>query len=262
MLEDKTIVLTGAAGILGKVITATLGDAGATVIAIDRDASALESLQGELSAGASVIPIELDITSEAAVSDEIARLWEDHGPIHGLVNNAASKGPELADFLLPFDESSLELWRAVNAVNLDGSYLMAREVGKRMAANGAGSIVQIASIYGIRGPDHRIYEGSFYNGKPIASPAVYSASKAGVLGLMAYVATLWGSEGVRSNAVTPGGVLSGQNDEFISRYSARVPMGRMANPEDIANPIAFLLSDQAAYINGHNLVVDGGLSAW
>src|SRR5690606_12376277 len=125
-----------------------------------------------------------------------------------------------------------------------------------------GVIVNTLSIYGIVAPDQRIYEGSQYLGSAINTPAIYSASKAGLWGLTQYLATYWGPRGVRVNAVTPGGVASGQNDTFVERYSARVPLGRMARAGDIASAMRYLASDAAQYVNGHNLVVDGGWTTW
>jgi NAD(P)-dependent dehydrogenase (short-subunit alcohol dehydrogenase family) len=148
------------------------------------------------------------------------------------------------------------------AVNLDGMFLVAREIGQRMARRGGGSIIQTASIYGALAPDQRIYEGSEYLGRPINTPPVYSASKAGVIGLTRHLAAYWADKGVRVNAITPGGVESGQNDTFQRRYAARVPMGRMARRDEMVGALIFLASDASSYITGQNIMVDGGLSAW
>lgn len=142
-------------------------------------------------------------------------------------------------------------------------FLVAKQVGKRMIAQGkGGSIIQTASIYGIMAPDKRIYEGSFYLGRQISSPAVYSASKASVAGLTKYLAAYWAEHGIRVNAITPGGVESGQNDVFKQKYSARVPMERMARPEEMVGALLYLASDASSYVTGHNIVVDGGLNCW
>lgn len=261
-LKGKTIVVTGAAGILGTRFVEQFGAAGATVLALDRPDSLAVAAWADAEGRAIVEPIACDVASETEVSEVIESVWARFGPIDGLVNNAASKSSSLDAFFADFESSTLEMWREVNAVNLDGSYLMARELGGRMARVGSGSIVQIASIYGVVGPDQRIYEGSRYLDRQISSPAVYSASKAGVLGLVRFLSTWWAGTGVRVNAVTPGGVASGQNDVFEAKYSARVPLGRMASQDDIAAPVQFLLSDASSYVNGHNLIVDGGLTAW
>ena len=131
-----------------------------------------------------------------------------------------------------------------------------------MVEAGRGSIVFIGSIYGQIGPNPRIYEGSSYLGGPINTPPVYSATKAGLSGLTRYLATYWGAHNIRVNCICPGGVESGQNDAFTQTYSRQVPLGRMARPSDIADPVAFFLSDGAAYITGQTLMVDGGMSVW
>jgi NAD(P)-dependent dehydrogenase (short-subunit alcohol dehydrogenase family) len=148
------------------------------------------------------------------------------------------------------------------AVNLDAMFLVAQEAGRRMIPRRRGSIIQTASIYGIMGPDPRIYEGSSYLGGPIRNPAVYSASKAGVVGLTRHLATVWAPHAIRVNALTPGGVSSGQNSVFSDKYAARVPLGRMARAEEMVGALVFLASDASSYITGQNIVVDGGLSAW
>jgi NAD(P)-dependent dehydrogenase (short-subunit alcohol dehydrogenase family) len=149
------------------------------------------------------------------------------------------------------------------SVNVDGMFLVAQAVGRQMQKQGTGgSIVQTASIYGIVSSDKRIYEGSFYLGRQISNPAVYSTSKAAVVGLTKYLAANWGDSGIRVNALVPAGVESGQNDTFKARYSARVPLGRMAKPDEMVGALVYLASDASSYVTGHCLVVDGGLSAW
>jgi NAD(P)-dependent dehydrogenase (short-subunit alcohol dehydrogenase family) len=149
------------------------------------------------------------------------------------------------------------------SVNIDGMFLMAKKCGKHMLDHGkGGSIVQTASIYGIMAPDQRIYENSEYMGVEINTPAVYSASKGAVIALSRYLAAYWGSKNIRVNTLTPGGVESGQNEEFTSRYSERVPMGRMAHANEMVGALVYLASDASSYVNGQNIVVDGGLSSW
>ena len=131
-----------------------------------------------------------------------------------------------------------------------------------LTQSNGGTIVQTASIYGFLAPDQRIYEGSKYLGHQINSPAVYAASKAAVIGLTKYLASYWGNKRIRVNAISPGGVESGQNKQFNENYSSRVPMGRMAELNEIEAALLFLVSDSSSYITGQNLVVDGGLSSW
>ena len=176
-----------------------------------------------------------------------------------LINNACCKTP---NFFERFENFPLEDWNKVFDVNLTGCMLGCQTFGAKFAAQKHGSIINIASIYGVVAPDQRIYEGSEYLGKTINTPAVYSASKAGVIGFTKYLATYWGKDNVRANCVTPGGVFSGQNELFVEKYSSRVPLRRMAVPQDIFGAVAFLASDLSSYITGQNLIVDGGWTAW
>ena len=126
----------------------------------------------------------------------------------------------------------------------------------------AGSIIQTASIYGVVAPDQRIYEGSRYLDRQISSPAVYSASKAAVIGLSNYLAAYWGHLGIRVNTITPGGMESGQNETFKNKYSARVPLNRMGNANELLGALIYLASDASSYVSGQNIIVDGGLTVW
>ena len=148
------------------------------------------------------------------------------------------------------------------SVNLTGAMVCAQVFGGEMARRGRGSVVNVLSIYGIAAPDQRIYEGSEYLGRAINTPAIYSASKAGLWGLTAYLSAYWGKQGVRVNALTPGGIYSGQNQTFVDRYSQRVPMERMGSPLDLCGALTYLMSDAAGYVTGQNIVVDGGLTVW
>ena len=185
------------------------------------------------------------------------------GGVHVLHNNAASKSSDLEAFFAPFEEYSPEEWRSIMAVNIDGMFHVAQAAGRQMIEQGTGgSIIQTSSIYGIRGSDKRIYEGSFYLDRQISNPAAYSTSKAAVVGLTTYLAAYWADQGIRVNTLTPAGVESGQNDAFKARYAARVPMGRMARADEMVGALVYLASDASSYVTGQNIVVDGGLSAW
>lgn len=259
-LADKVVIVTGGAGILGAHICEAYIRAGAYVAVLDYDENMLSPLCEKL--GGNAKPFVCDLSSEESVVSTVHNIIETFGRIDVLVNNAATKSKNPRDFFTPFENYSLETWREVMAVNIDGMFLMAREVGKQMLSQGAGCIVQTASIYGVIGADKRIYEGSDYLGGPINTPAVYSASKAAVIGLTKWLATHWGDKNIQVNCVVPGGVSSGQNSTFSEKYSAKVPLNRMATVDDIVPAFMYLTSDSAQYVTGHVLHVDGGFAAW
>jgi NAD(P)-dependent dehydrogenase (short-subunit alcohol dehydrogenase family) len=263
-LSGRVAVVTGGAGILGRGFCAALADHGARVAVVDRDEAAATEVASELAErfGADALGLGCDVADEGSVSRMAARVTDELGPIEILHNNAATKTDDLEAFFEPVETVTLATWREVMSVNLDGMFLVARTIGADMVERGRGSIIQTASIYGIIAPDQRIYEGSEYLGRQISSPAVYSASKAGVVGLTRHLAALWGARGVRVNTLVPGGVNSGQNDVFADRYGARVPMGRMAEADEMTGPLVYLASDASSYVTGQTVVVDGGLSAW
>lgn len=263
-ISGRVAVVTGATGILGSQYVKGLAQFGAHVVIADRDGEACTARAREIEKefGPECLGVCLDVTDPSSVLRMIEKVEGKWGRIDILVNNAATKGATLADFFASTESYALATWREVMAVNLDGVFLVSQAIGPRMADRGSGSIINVSSIYGSVGPDPRIYEGSLYNGLPINTPAVYSASKAGVAGLTRYFATLWANRGVRVNTLTPGGVESGQNDTFSRRYGERVPIGRMARADEMVGAIIFLASDASSYVNGHNLVVDGGWTAW
>ena len=264
-LQGKVAIVTGGAGTLGRHFCAGLAEAGATVVVADVDGAGAQKLAGELRRRyeGSALGLECDVSDPESVEAMVARVVAEYGGIDVLHNNAAGKTEDLDAFFAPFEEYTLQQWRKVMAVNLDGMFLVAQAVGKRMAERGkGGSIIQTASIYGIMAPDHRIYEGSMYLGRQINTPAAYTASKAGIIGLTRHLATYWADKGIRVNTLTPGGTESGQNEEFKRRYSSRVPLGRMAVPEEMVGALLYLASDASAYVTGQNIIVDGGLNAW
>lgn len=256
-LDGKVVVLTGAAGIIGSEVTRNFIEAGARVFAIDRTAQALEEKLGP--ASAELVHCIADISKPQEVQRAGSQLQAQWGVADALLNNAATKSD---NFFEPFETFPLADWNEVMGVNLTGAMLCAQVFGAPMAARGKGSIVNTMSIYGVVAPDQRIYEGSLYEGRAINTPAIYAASKAGLWGLTMYLASYWGGKGVRVNAVTPGGVSSGQNETFVANYSSRAPLGRMAQADDIANAMRYLSSDASKYVTGHNLIVDGGWTAW
>ena len=231
-MVGKTAVVTGGNGLLGKAFRGALWAKGAAVINADITSH-----------------ISVDISSEQSVVKWANGIKKDHEHIDILVNNAACKTD---GFFAPLESYSLDDWNKVMAVNLTGMFLVTRELAP-LFKRGT-SIINIGSIYGITGPDQRIYTGA------VNTPLVYSVSKAGVVGFTKYLATYWGSRGIRTNCIVPGGVYDGQDPDFVCRYSSRVPMGRMAEVKDIVGALMFLVENE--YMNGQTVVVDGGLSAW
>jgi len=264
-LAGKIAVVTGGAGILGEHFCAGFAESGAKVALVDLDEDKAVDLAKELRLRykSQVVGIGCDVSDPASVEAMVGDVLAAFGEINILHNNAAGKSDDLDALFAPFEEYSLDQWRKIMSVNLDGMFLVAQAVGKQMVAQGkGGSIIQTASIYGVMSPDHRIYEGSFYLDRQINTPAVYSASKAGVIGLTKYLATYWADRGIRVNTLSPGGTESGQNDEFKRRYSNRIPMNRMADAHEMVGALLYLASDASNYVTGQNIIVDGGLSAW
>ena len=237
----KRALVVGSSGLLGREVVAGLAAAGADVIGAD--------VAPVLVPGA-VRAVELDIASEASV----AAVFDDVGAVDIVVNCAyprtADWGADIAD--VPFDSFAENL-----RLHLGGYFLVAREAAMRMAASGGGSIVNFASIYGLVGPTWEVYEDT-----NMTMPVAYSAIKGGVINLTRYLATRYGPSGVRVNTVSPGGIEDGQDAAFIAAYARRAPMQRMALPHEVVGSVVFLASDASTYVTGHNLVVDGGWTAW
>ena len=264
-LRNKVALVTGGAGILGQHFCAGLAASGASVAVVDLMVEKAQQTARTISDKYKVkaIGVGCDVSDQMSVKEMVLKVVAEFGEINILHNNAAGKSDDLNAFFAPFEEYSLEQWRSIMAVNLDGMFLVAQAVGKQMLMQKkGGSIIQTSSIYGVMAPDHRIYEGSFYLGSQINTPAVYSTSKAAVIGLTKYLATYWADKDIRVNTLTPGGTESGQNDEFKRRYSSRIPLGRMASPHEMVGALLYLASDAASYVTGQNIIVDGGLDCW
>ncbi|MFS0724044.1 SDR family oxidoreductase [Paenibacillus sp. 1P07SE] len=264
-LSGRTAVVTGGLGILGRPICEALVRHGARVAVVDLDGPGAARRAAELSelGGTACFGCGCDVADPGAVSAMVEACADALGGIDILLNHAASKSRDAAAFFAPFEEYTLAQWRSIMAVNLDGMFLTAQAVGKQMLRQGrGGSMIFTSSIYSVLAPDDRIYEGSLYEGRPINTPAVYAASKAGVNGLATYLAVRWAKQGIRVNTLIPGGMQSGQNETFMAQYGARVPMGRMGRPAELEGAVLFLASDASSYVTGHQLFVDGGLQAW
>lgn len=265
-LHGKTAVVTGGAGILGRGFCRILAEHGANVALVDlkqadADAAATEIGQGVLAER--IFPAACNVAEPDSVTAMVAAVVAQFGNIHILHNNAATKTGDLAAFFEPFETYDLKTWNEIFSVNVAGMFLVAQAIGRQMIAQGqGGTIINTASIYGVVAPDQRIYEGARYLGRAINTPASYSASKAAVIGLARHLATYWAHHNIRVNVLTPGGIESGQNEEFSRNYSARVPLGRMGNANELHGALLYLASDASSYVTGQNIIVDGGLACW
>jgi NAD(P)-dependent dehydrogenase (short-subunit alcohol dehydrogenase family) len=262
-LKDKTAVVTGALGLIGKEHCRALSEAGANVIAADIDADKCSEFATTLPTES--IGISLDVTNPNSVKSLRDKVIQKFGHIDILVNNAAIndmfEDPKAASEQSKFENYPLELWQRSIDVNLTGVFLCSQIIGTVMAVQKKGSIINVASTYGITAPDQSLYKKedgtqSFYK------PPAYSATKGAVIMFTKYLAAYWGSNGVRVNTLTPGGVENSQEEFFIQKYSAKTILGRMAKPSDYKGALIFLASDASSYMTGANLVVDGGWTAW
>ncbi len=260
-VRDKVIVITGALGLLGSTYVDGFSREGARVVIVDLDGKLCRQRAEEIAgkSGTETFGIGCDIANREEVERLVEQVVSGCGGIDVLINNAAI---QTEHFFAPFEEYPLEDWDKVMRVDVTGMFLCSQAVAKEMKEKGGGSIINIASIYGVVAPDQQIYQGAVYQGKEINTPLVYSTSKGAVISLTRYLAAYLAKYGIRVNAVTPGGVYSGQNEAFVVRYSEKCPLGRMAKPEEIFNAVYFLAGDASSYITGHNLIVDGGWTVW
>ncbi len=258
-LRGRTALVTGGAGHIGAALGAALAELGAAVAVLDLDAAACERTAAALRAGHGVaaVPLPTDLSEEDAVRGVPERVRAELGGLDILVNCAALVGTSsLKGWATKFAEQDADTWRLALEVNLTAPFVLTQVCAPLLAASGRGSVINIASIYGVVGP-----ELSLYAGTEMGNPAAYGASKAGLLQLTRWLATVL-APGVRVNAITPGGVERGQPETFVERYVARTPLRRMAIEEDFKGAVAYLASDLSAYVTGQNLIVDGGWTIW
>lgn len=263
-LEDRVIVVTGGMGQLGTEFTRALTSRGARAVVLDVDVAPARRPALGPDVGDRVMYIGADISRRDQLESALVQIVKQWGVPHGLINNAALDSPPNAPASEngPFEDYPRESWDRILDVNLTGTFLCCQVFGGRMAQEGRGTIVNISSIYGIVSPDQRIYEYRRKDGVPFIKPVAYAASKSGLLNVTRYLATYWARSGVRVNTLTLAGVFRAQDPEFLEAYEARMPMGRMAEPDEYNGAIVFLCSDASRYMTGSNLVIDGGWTAW
>ncbi|MBI2860207.1 MAG: SDR family oxidoreductase [Chloroflexi bacterium] len=270
-LSGRVAIITGGAGLLGLEYADVLAEAGADIVVADFRREACQEAAEEICRrhGVRALPVPVDVTDEQQVEAMTARVMETFGKIDILVNNAAltAKGGStgLSGYLSPFEEYPLDAWERSLKVNLTSMFLCSRAAGREMARRNRGVLVNISSIYGVVGPDPRLYEGTtnpYAASGKLSAPVSYAAAKGAVLSLTRYLATYWADRNIRVNALTPGGVYEQHDDTFVKNYAYRTPLGRMADKGDYRGAMLFLVSDASSYMTGANLVVDGGWTAW
>jgi NAD(P)-dependent dehydrogenase (short-subunit alcohol dehydrogenase family) len=262
-LDGKVCVVTGALGLLGRELVTALVKVGAHVVVTDLDHFACIDRAHAIGEGA--MGHGADITRPESIAALLAAVLDRYSRVDVLVNNAAINDKfQTADDAARdsrMEHYPLAAWKRSLDVNVTGTFLCSQAFGTVMAARGGGSIINVASTYGIVAPDQSLYTRPDGTQPFFKSPA-YPTTKAAVLGFTRYLAAYWGSAGVRVNALSPGGIEAGQEAHFITRYCARTPLHRMATPNDYAGAIVFLASDASRYMTGANLVIDGGFTAW
>ncbi len=267
-LAGRVAVVTGGAGLLGYHHGAILAEAGAHVVLLDLPTAEPAARAAQIAAahGVECLGLTTNITNEASVSDASARIIAKFGRIDILINNAANN-PKVEDAKgqgwSRLENLPLDVWDADIRVGLTGAFLCSRTFGAEMAKRGAGVIVNVASDLAVIAPDQRLYrvEGLPEHEQPV-KPVTYSVVKSALLGLTRYLATYWSAANIRVNAISPGGVLNGQPEVFLSRLKKLIPMERMANRDEYQGAILFLCSDASSYMTGANLVIDGGRTCW
>lgn len=258
-LSGRVAVITGGAGHIGIAAGEAMAELGAAVAVFDRDPERTRSVADDLADrfGVATLPHVLDITDEDAVRAAAVAVHDWQGRADVLINTAALVGQTpLQGWVAPFDQQSPATWRLALETNLTAPFLLVQAFEPALRASGNGSVINVSSIYGMIGPDMRLYEGT-----AMGNPAAYGASKGGLMQFSRWLSTVL-APAVRVNVLSPGGVLRGQPTVFQARYAERTPLGRMLREEDLKGAFAYLASDLSACVTGQNLVVDGGWTAW
>jgi NAD(P)-dependent dehydrogenase (short-subunit alcohol dehydrogenase family) len=265
-LTGKVALVTGGAGLLGAEFCRTLAEAGAAVAVVDVKAEAAQKVSRELTGrGYQALGVCVDITDPAAVQYMRDTVLDKFGSLDILVNSAALDPKFDPDHSEPgssgaFEDYPLAAWQQALNVNLTGMFLVCQAVAAPMLAQMSGVIINVCSMYGLVGPDQRLYQRK--GQPPRFKPVYYSVTKAGVLGFTKYLATYYAGKHIRINALTPGGVFNGHDEVFLKEYAARAVLGRMAEKDEMNGALLFLASEASTYMTGANLVVDGGWTAW
>jgi len=248
--ENKVAVITGGAGLLGSEMVKALNEFGAQVYIADADKT--KSL--EIAKGTGIRYVPMDIASETSIQGAFDRIISESGRIDCLVNSAY---PRTKDWGEKVERVAFSSWKQNVDSHLGGYFICCRKAAEQMKQQGGGTIINLASIYGVVAPDFSLYEGT-----EMTMPVAYSAIKGGIIALTKYIATYYAQYQVRANVISPGGIFDNQQQAFVEKYSEKTPLGRMGTPFDVAGAVVFLASDASSYITGQNLIIDGGWTAW
>lgn len=258
-LCDRVAVITGGAGYLGRTMANTLAEAGADIVIVDINMEKITAVCNDLEDKWQIktLGIAVDLENKEERCKIVPQVIDKFGHLDILINNAAFVGTSnLTGWGVPFEQQETETWRRAIEVNLTAVFDLTQTAAPYLKASGHGSIINVASIYGIVGPDPRLYTDL-----PMFNPAAYAASKGGVVQFTKWCSTVLAPE-IRVNAITPGGIFRNQDPAFLERYESRTPLKRMAHEDDFIGATVFLASDLSKYITGQNIVVDGGFSVW
>jgi len=268
-LSGKIVVITGAAGLLGEKHAEAVAAYGGTPVLLDLSQTAVDVLAEKLNKQykTNAIGFSIDITNESKVESVSNEVFKRFGKIDGLVNNAANNPKVEATSERNFsrlENFPLNIWEQDIAVGLTGSYLCTKYFGFQISQNNdGGSIVNISSDLGVMAPDQRLYEEEgVADSQQNVKPVTYSVVKSGIIGLTRYIATYWADKNVRCNAMCPGGVENGQSEIFLNKVQSRIPMNRLAQPNEYQGTLLWMLSDASSYLNGAIISVDGGRTTW
>lgn len=256
-MTRRVAAITGGAGHIGRTIASKLADRGVDIVVLDKDAISGSSLVAELTDrfGGLHRFIAVDLLDKAVFSQVHNEISTSYGRLDYLVNNAAFYD-DMPGWGVPFDEEGYDAWLKVMQVNLLAPFFLVQALHPLLLQSDDASVVNIATMYSVVGPDTHIYAGT-----TMTNPAAYTASKSGLVGLTRWLSTMLAPQ-VRVNAVSPGGIARGQNPAFVERYNDRTPLGRMGTEQDVTGMVDLLLSPAGSYITGQHILIDGGWTAW
>lgn len=258
-LDGRVALITGGAGHIGSAMGEALAELGASIVVLDTSPETCGRTVDRIrnNYGVDTLSVVADLTHEVTDNTVARQVAERFGRLDILVNSAALVGSsELKGWSVPFAQQRIDTWKMALDINLTAPFGLIQSCAELIASSGHGSVINIGSTYGMVGPDMRIYQDT-----EIGNPAAYAASKGGIIQITRWLATVLAPK-IRVNSISPGGVWRGQAKAFHQEYVSRTPIGRMAIEEDFKGAVAYLASDLSAYVTGHNLVVDGGWTAW